>query len=61
MIRYEVKTIHTAFVGCEDTMQEAKAYITALKDDGVEILSVEYYDLDERINFIRTDDYYKSW
>ena len=41
MIRYEAKTPHKAFVGCEDTIEEAKAYIQSLIDCGVEILKVE--------------------
>jgi len=53
MVRYEVETIHKSFVGCEDTLEDAKAYIAALEDAGVEIVSVEYYDRDERIAAIR--------
>jgi hypothetical protein len=49
MIRYEVKTPHKAFVGCEDTIEEAKAYIKSLVDADVQILKVEYFDRDERI------------
>ena len=54
MVRYEVETIHKSFVGCEDTLEDAKAYIAALEDAGVEIVSVEYYDRDERIAAIRS-------
>ena len=53
MIRYEVETNHKSFVGCEDTIEEAKAYIQLLIDEGVEIISVNYFDLDERIAQIR--------
>jgi len=56
MIRYEAKTPHKAFVGCEDTLAEAKAYIQSLIDAGVEILSVEYFDKDERVNAIRNGE-----
>ena len=56
MIRYEAKTPHKAFVGCEDTLAEAKAYIQSLMDAGVEILSVEYFDKDERVNAIRNGE-----
>ncbi len=56
MIRYEVKTPHKAFVGCEDTLTEAKRYIASLVEEGVEILSVEYYDRDERVAAIRNGD-----
>ncbi len=54
MVRYEAKTIHKAFVGCEDTLEEAKTYIASLEEAGVEIVSVEYYDRDERIAAIRS-------
>ncbi len=54
MVRYEAKTIHKAFVGCEDTLEEAKTYIASLEEAGVEIVSVEYYDHDERIAAIRS-------
>ena len=53
MIRYEVKTPHKTFAGCEGTIEEAKAYINALTDAGVEILNVEYFDKDQRIADIR--------
>ena len=56
MIRYEAKTPHKAFVGCEDTLEEAKAYIQSLIDCGVEILKVEYFDKDERLNAIRNGE-----
>ena len=56
MIRYEVKTPHKAFVGCEGTMEEAKAYIQALVDAGVEILAVEYFDRDDRVAAIRAGE-----
>jgi len=49
MIRYEVQTNHKSFTGCEATLEDAKAYIQALVDNGVEIVSVEYFDRDERI------------
>lgn len=53
MIRYEVETIHKNFAGCEDTIEEAKAYIQSLIDAGVEIVSVHYYDHAQRIADIR--------
>ena len=53
MIRYEVKTPGKAFVGAEGTIEEAKAYIQALRDNGVEIVNVEYFDLDSRVADIR--------
>ena len=53
MIRYEVKTPHKSFVGCESTIEEAKNYIASLVDAGVEILKVEYFDRDERVTNIR--------
>ena len=56
MIRYEAKTPHKVFVGCEDTLAEAKAYIQSLIDAGVEIISVSYYDKEERVTAIRNGD-----
>jgi len=56
MIRYEVETPHKSFVGCEDTIEEAKEYIQSLIDCGIEILKVEYFDKDERINAIRNGE-----
>tara|TARA_R110000823_G_scaffold64591_1_gene151482 strand:+ start:349 stop:579 length:231 start_codon:yes stop_codon:yes gene_type:complete len=56
MIRYEVETPHKSFVGCEDTIEEAKDYIQSLVNCGVEILKVEYFDRDERINAIRNGE-----
>lgn len=53
MIRYEVKTPHKSFVGCESTLKEAKDYIASLKDSGVEIIKVEYFDNDQRVADIR--------
>ena len=53
MIRYEAKTQHKSFVGCEDTIKEAKAYIAAIKKAGVEVLEVNYFDHDQRIADIR--------
>lgn len=53
MIRYEAKTPHKTFVGCEDTMEEAKAYIEATKAAGVEIIEVNYYDNAQRVADIR--------
>ena len=50
MVRYEVKTPHKSFVGCEPTLKEAKRYIASLVEEGVEILNVEYYDRDERVD-----------
>jgi len=56
MIRYEAQTPHKAFVGCEDTQAEAEAYIQSLIDAGVEIVSVSYYDKEERVNAIRNGE-----
>lgn len=56
MIRYEAQTPHKAFVGCEDTQAEAEAYIQSLIDAGVEIVSVSYYDKQERENAIRNGE-----
>ena len=53
MIRYEVKTPHKTFVGCEGTIEEAKDYIAGLVEAGVEILNVEYFDKDKRVADIR--------
>ena len=53
MIRYEVKTPHTSFAGCEPTIAEAKAYIAAIVDAGAEVTNVEYFDNDERVANIR--------
>lgn len=53
MIRYEVKTPHKSFVGCEDTLEEAKNYIASLENAGVEIIQVKYFDNDQRIADIR--------
>ncbi len=57
MIRYEVKTEHKAFVGCEDTLEEATAYIAGLIEVGIEILKVEYFDKDQRITDIRDGNF----
>ncbi len=54
MIRYEVKTIHKSFVGYEDTLEDAKAYIKSIGSD--DILSVEYYDRAERETAIRNGE-----
>jgi hypothetical protein len=53
MIRIEVKTPHTSFVACEDTMEEAKSYIAAIVSAGGELVKVEYFDNDERVANIR--------
>lgn len=53
MIRYEVKTPHKSFVGCEDTLTDAKNYIASLKRAGIEIIEVEFFDKDQRIADIR--------
>ena len=50
MIRYEVKTPHKSFVGCEDTIEAAKSYIASIVDAGVEVTKVEYFDNDQRID-----------
>lgn len=53
MIRAEIKTNHKAFVFCEDTLEDAQAYVAALIREGVTIESAEYYDRDQRVNAIR--------
>jgi len=55
MIRYEVKTPYKngSFVGCEPTLEEAKDYIAALEEAGVEIIKVEYFDKEQRVADIR--------
>jgi len=53
MTRYEVKTPHKTFAGCEGTIKEAKAYIAAIKKAGVEVLEVNYFDNEERVANIR--------
>jgi hypothetical protein len=53
MIRYEVKTPHKSFVGCEDTLTDAQNYIADLVDAGVEIIEVKYFDKDQRVSDIR--------
>jgi hypothetical protein len=53
MTRYEVKTPHKSFAGCEGTIEEAKAYIAAIKKAGVEVLEVNYFDNEERVANIR--------
>ncbi len=53
MTRYEITTPHKSFAGCEPTLEDAKAYVTALVDAGVEVLNVRYYDNDTRIADIR--------
>ena len=57
MVRYEVKTIHKSFVGCEGTLKEAKAYISSLENVGVEIVDVKYFSNDIRINDIRNGNF----
>ncbi len=56
MIRYEAKTPHKAFVGYEDTIEDAKAYIQSLIDADVEIVSVSYYDREAREAAIRNGE-----
>lgn len=53
MTRYEIKTPHQSFAGCESTLAEAKAYVAALEEAGVEIVKVEYFDNETRIADIR--------
>jgi hypothetical protein len=53
MIRIEIKTEHKSFVSCESTPAEAKAYVQSLVDNGVVIISAEYFDLDSRVSDIR--------
>tara|TARA_R110001592_G_C12542975_1_gene689057 strand:+ start:259 stop:453 length:195 start_codon:yes stop_codon:yes gene_type:complete len=54
MVRYEVKTTHKSFVGCEDTIKDAKAYIEGIKKAGVEVLEINYFDNAQRIADIKT-------
>jgi len=59
MTRYEVETSHPfekknkRFAGCEGTLEEAKAHIQALIDNGITVVKVEYFDNDTRIADIR--------
>jgi hypothetical protein len=53
MVRYEAKTPYRKFVGCEDTLADAKAYVASLIENGVEILKVEYFDNETRIADIK--------
>lgn len=53
MIRVEVKTPYKNFVFCEATLTEAKAYIEALIENGVEILDFEIHDRDSRVADIK--------
>lgn len=53
MIRAEIKTDHKCFVFYEDTLQEAKAYVKSLQDNGVVILKAEYFDHETRLADIR--------
>ena len=53
MTRYEIKTSHKNFTGCEGTRAEAEAYVDALRNAGVEIIKVEYFNRDERVANIR--------
>lgn len=53
MIRAEIKTPHKSFVFCEDTIEEARAYVAAMKENGVTILKAEYFDREKRIADIR--------
>ena len=57
MIRYEVKTPHKSFTGCESTLEEAKAYIAAIKKAGVEVLEVNYFDNEQRLADIRAGNF----
>ena len=54
MIRAEIKTPHKAFVFCEDTIEEARAYVAAMIENGVVVLKAEYYELDVRLADIRS-------
>lgn len=56
MIRAEVKTTNKSFVFCEDTEEEARAYVAALEENGVEIVHVEYFDRDARIAAIQSGE-----
>lgn len=49
MTRYEVKTPHKTFAGCESTIEDAKAYVAAMVEAGVEVLKVDYFDNETRI------------
>ncbi len=53
MTRYEIKTPHKCFAGCESTLKDAEAYVAALVDAGVEIISVDYFDNETRVADIR--------
>ena len=57
MIRVEIKTSHKCFVFCEDTIEEAKAYVDAMIENGVVIIKAEYFDLNERLAAIRAGKY----
>jgi len=53
MIRAEIKTPHKCFVFHESTIEEAKAYVKAMMENGVTILAAEYFDKEKRENDIR--------
>lgn len=55
LIRYEaeVKGSTKRIVGCEGNIEEAKAYVKAMTDAGVEIINTEYFNNDERIAAIQ--------
>jgi hypothetical protein len=53
MIRAEIKTPHRNFVFCEDTIEEAKAYVEAMIENGVVVIKAEYFDRDKRVADIR--------
>lgn len=48
MIRIEVLTEHKTFVVYESNVKEGQEYIQSLKDNGVIIKHVGYYNRDER-------------
>ena len=56
MIRYEVKTVHNSFTGCEHTMIEAEKYINSLIDAGVEMIEVNYFNRDTRVKASRDEE-----
>ena len=53
MTRYEITTPHKSFAGCESNLEDAKAYVAALVEAGVEVLTVNYFDNDARVADIR--------
>ena len=48
MIRIEISFSSKSVALYESTLEEAKAYVRALKENGVEVIKVEYFDKDTR-------------